>query len=233
MIIKTVGLLGGMSWESTAEYYRLINQAINQRLGGVHSAKIVMVSVDFAEIEVLQKQAKWAEATMKMIEAARQIEAAGADFLLICTNTMHLMAAEVQAAIRIPLLHIADVTAQAVLARGFDTIGFLATRFTMQGDFYTGRLARDFGLKVILPSLEDQEIVHRVIYEELVVGKVLASSRDAYLKIIEKMAEQGAQGVALACTEIGLLVKEDASPLPLFDTTPIHALAAVEYALQE
>lgn len=231
--MKIIGLLGGMSWESTAEYYRLINQGVNQRLGGVHSAKIVMVSVDFAEIERLQKQAKWAEATQKMIETARQIEAAGADFLLICTNTMHLMAAEVQAAIGIPLIHIADVLARAVLNRGFDTIGFLATRFTMQGDFYTGRLERDFGLKVILPSLEDQEIVHRVIYEELVVGKVLASSRDAYLKIIEKMAAQGAKGVALACTEIGLLVKEDASPLPLFDTTPIHAQAAVEFALQD
>jgi aspartate racemase len=230
--MKTIGLLGGMSWESTAEYYRLINQVINEKLGGVHSAKIVMVSVDFAEIETLQSAGKWAEATQKMIQAACQIEAAGADFLLICTNTMHKMAAEVQAAIRIPLLHIADVTAQAVLARGFDRIGFLATRFTMQGDFYTGRLMRDFGLKVILPSLEDQETVHRVIYEELVVGKILPSSRDAYLSIIDKMAAQGAQGIVLACTEIGLLIKEGFSPLPLFDTTPIHALAAVEYALK-
>jgi aspartate racemase len=231
--MKTIGLLGGMSWESTAEYYRLINQVVNQRLGSVHSAKIVMVSVDFAEIEVLQSQGKWAEATQKMIAAARQIEAAGADFLLICTNTMHLMAKEVQAAVKIPLLHIADVTAQAVLARGFSTIGFLATRFTMQGEFYTGRLESKYGLKVILPSLEDQETVHRVIYEELVVGKVLPSSREAYIKIISKMATQGAQGVALACTEIGMLVKEESCSLPLFDTTPIHAFAAVDFALKE
>ncbi len=231
--MKTIGLLGGMSWESTAEYYRLINQEVNQRLGGVHSAKIVMVSVDFAEIEELQRRGRWPEATQKMIEAARQIEAAGADFLLICTNTMHLMADDVKAAVKIPLLHIADVTAQAVLARGFSQIGFLATRFTMQGEFYTGRLESKYGLKVILPSLEDQETVHRVIYEELVVGKVIPSSREAYLRVIAKMATQGAQGVALACTEIGLLVKEETSPLPLFDTTPIHAMAAVDFALQD
>ncbi len=230
--MKTIGMIGGMSWESSVEYYKLVNEGIHEKLGGVHSAKCVMVSVDFAEVEVLQKEGRWQEATQDMITAARQVESAGADFLLICTNTMHKMAEEVQAAISIPLLHIADAAAEAVKKQSFQTIGLLGTRFTMQGDFYKGRLAEKFGLKVITPSEEDQTIIHNVIYNELVVGKIEPASRDAYLLIIDKMAKEGAQGVILGCTEIGLLVKQADCSLPLFDTTLIHAQAAVEEALR-
>ena len=231
--MKTIGMIGGMSWESSVEYYKLVNEGIHHVLGGVHSAKCVMVSVDFAEIEVLQTQARWEEATQMMVEAARQVEAAGADFLVICTNTMHMMADEVQAAIHIPLLHIADVAGREVVKRGIRTVGLLGTRFTMQGDFYRGRLAEKFGLKVIIPSEEDQTVIHDVIYNELVTGKIVEKSRAAYLQIIEKMAAQSAEGVILGCTEIGLLVKQSDCRLPLFDTTPLHAQAAVEFALSE
>ncbi len=231
--MKTIGMIGGMSWESSVEYYKLINEGIHQRLGGVHSAKSVMVSVDFAEIEVLQKTGRWQEATQAMVDAARQVEAAGADFLLICTNTMHKMADEVQAAIHIPLLHIVDAAAEAVKKRGIRTVGLLGTRFTMQGEFYKGRLADKFGLKVIIPSEADQTIIHNVIYEELVIGKIVPSSRSAYLEIIKKMETEGAQGVVLGCTEIGLLVKQSDCSLPLFDTTLLHALAAVDEALKD
>ena len=231
--MKTIGMIGGMSWESSVEYYKLVNEGIHHVLGGVHSAKCVMVSVDFAEIEVLQTQARWEEATQMMVEAARQVEAAGADFLVICTNTMHMMADEVQAAIHIPLLHIADVAGREVVKRGIRTVGLLGTRFTMQGDFYRGRLAEKFGLKVIIPSEEDQTVIHDVIYNELVTGKIVEKSRAAYLQIIEKMANQGAEGVILGCTEIGLLVKQSDCRLPIFDTTLLHAQAAVEFALSE
>jgi aspartate racemase len=231
--MKTIGMIGGMSWESSVEYYKVINEGIHQRLGGVHSAKSVMVSVDFAEIEVLQKAGRWQEATQAMMDAARQVEAAGADFLLICTNTMHKMADEVQAAIHIPLLHIVDAAAEAVKQRGIRTIGLLGTRFTMQGDFYKGRLAEKFGLKVIIPSEADQTIIHNVIYEELVTGKIIPASRAAYIDIIIKMEAEGAQGVILGCTEIGLLVKQSDCRLPLFDTTLLHALAAVDEALKD
>lgn len=230
--MKTIGMIGGMSWESSVEYYRLINEGIHQALGGVHSAKSVMVSVDFAEVEILQKSGRWDEATQMMIAAARQVETAGADFLLICTNTMHLMADEVQAAIQIPLLHIADAAAGAVLDQGIRTVGLLGTRFTMQGDFYRRRLADKFGLKVYTPIAEEQDIVHNIIYDELVVGKVLPASKAAYQKIILKLAEQGAEGIILGCTEIGLLVKQTDCSLPIFDTTLLHAQAAVKYALE-
>lgn len=230
--MKTIGMIGGMSWESSVEYYKLVNEEIHQKLGGVHSAKSVMVSVDFAEIEVLQKEGRWDEATQMMISAAKQVEAAGADFLLICTNTMHLMADQVQAAIHIPLLHIADTAAEAVLKQGVHTVGLLGTRFTMQGDFYKGRLAEKFGLKVIVPIEADQETIHNVIYNELVVGQILPASKEAYKKVINHLAEQGAQGIILGCTEIGLLVKQSDCVLPLFDTTPLHAQAAVQYALK-
>jgi len=229
--MKMIGMIGGMSWESSVEYYKLINEGIHDQLGGVHSAKSVMVSVDFAEVEVLQKAGRWVEATQMMVDAARQVEAAGADFLLICTNTMHKMADEVQQAIRIPLLHIADVTARVVLDHGIQTVALLGTRFTMQGEFIKGRLENKFGLKVITPSEADQTIIHNVIYDELVVGKIVPASKDAYLHIIDKLASQGAQGVILGCTEIGLLVKQADCSLPLFDTTLIHAQAAVEEAL--
>lgn len=231
--MKTIGMIGGMSWESSAEYYKLINEGVHQALGGVHSARSVMVSVDFAEVETLQKSGRWDEATQMMTTAARQVEAAGADLLLICTNTMHKMADEVQAAVHIPLLHIADAAAAAVLEQGIRTVGLLGTRFTMQGDFYKRRLADKFGLKVYTPVAADQDIVHEIIYNELVVGKILPTSRDAYQKIILNLAEQGAEGIILGCTEIGLLVKQSDCSLPLFDTTLLHAQAAVQYALED
>ncbi len=231
--MKTIGMIGGMSWESSAEYYKLINEGVHQALGGVHSARSVMVSVDFAEVETLQKSGRWVEATQMMTTAARHVEAAGADFLLICTNTMHKMADEVQAAVHIPLLHIADAAATAVLEQGIRTVGLLGTRFTMQGDFYKRRLADKFGLKVYTPVAADQDIVHEIIYNELVVGKILPASRDAYQKIIHNLADQGAEGIILGCTEIGLLVKQSDCSLPLFDTTLLHAQAAVQYALED
>jgi aspartate racemase len=231
--MKTIGLIGGMSWESSAEYYRLINESVQQRLGGVHSARSVMVSVDFAEIEALQKSGEWDTATERMITAARQVEAGGGDFLVICTNTMHMMADQVQAAIKIPLLHIADSTAEMVKAAGFNKIGLLGTRFTMDGDFYKGRLNQKYGLEVITPSEPDKTTIHDIIYNELVIGKILPASRMAYLQIIQRLSQQGAEGIILGCTEIGLLVKQNECSLPLFDTTHIHAMAAVEYALKE
>ncbi len=229
--MKTIGLIGGMSWESSAEYYRIINEAVHDRLGGVHSAKSVMVSVDFAEVEALQHQGRWPEATQIMVEAARCVEQGGADFVVICTNTMHKMADEVQAAIRIPVLHIADAAAEKVKARGLRKVGLLATKFTMEEEFYKGRLAQRHGLQVLIPAAEDRAIVHRVIYEELVVGEIKPASQAQYRRIIAGLVQQGAEGIILGCTEIGLLVKEADSPVPLFDTTLIHALAAVDYAL--
>ncbi len=231
--MKTIGMIGGRSWESSVEYYKLINEGIHQALGGVHSAKSVMVSVDFAEVELLQKAGRWDEATQMMVDAARAVEAAGADFLLVCTNTMHKMAAEVQAAVNIPLLHIADAAAAAVLERGIHTVGLLGTRFTMQGDFYKDRLADKFGLKVYTPMPADQDVVHNIIYDELVLGKILPASKAAYQKIILKLADQGAEGIILGCTEIGLLVQQSDCSLPLFDTTLLHAQAAVQYALKD
>lgn len=229
--MKTIGLIGGMSWESSLEYYRIINETVHERLGGVHSAKSVLVSVDFAEVEALQRAGRWDEATRLMLATARQVEAGGADFVVICTNTMHKMADEVQASIGIPLLHIADATAEAVKAQGWRKIGLLGTRFTMEEDFYRGRLAEKHGLEVLIPGAEDREVVHRVIYDELVVGKIIPASQAAYRQVIGRLVQAGAQGVILGCTEIGLLVKQADSPVPLFDTTLLHALAAVEFAL--
>jgi len=230
--MKTIGMIGGMSWESSLEYYRIINEAIKEQLGGLHSARCVMVSVDFAEIEVLQREGRWDEATQAMIKAARCLEAGGADFLLICTNTMHKMAGEVQQSINIPLLHIADATAEAIKAQGLQQVGLLGTRFTMEEDFYSGRLKSRHALKVLIPAPADREMVHRVIYEELVLGRIEPASRAEYLRIIGSLADAGAEGIILGCTEIGLLVSQVDSPLPLFDTTRIHALAAVRFAWQ-
>ncbi len=229
--MKTIGMIGGMSWESSVEYYRIVNEEINRRLGGVHSAKCLMYSVDFAEVELLQKQSRWDEATALMIDAAQRLEKGGADFVVICTNTMHKMADEMQRSLSIPLLHIADATAAEVHAAGLKKIGLLGTRFTMEQDFYRGRLERH-GLQVITPGEAERAVVHRVIYEELVLGKILPQSRAEYARIIAGLVNQGAQGVILGCTEIGLLVKPADSPVPLFDTTRIHALAAVEVALK-
>jgi aspartate racemase len=229
--MKTIGMIGGMSWESSSEYYRIINETIKAKLGGLHSAKSVMYSVDFSEIEALQHQGNWDKATQLMIEAARHVEAGGADFVIICTNTMHKMADDVQKNIGIPLLHIADATAEVIKARGFRKIGLLGTKFTMEEDFYRGRLVEKHGLDVIIPQVDDRVIVHRVIYEELVLGHINPASRTEYQHIIERLIEAGAQGIILGCTEIGMLVKDEDSRAPLFDTTRIHAVKAVEYAL--
>jgi aspartate racemase len=224
--------MGGMSWESSIEYYRIINETAKARLGGLHSAKSIMYSVDFAEIEVLQHQGKWAEAARVLIDAANKLENGGADFLVLCTNTMHKVAGEIQANVNIPLLHIADPTAQLIKAAGIQKIGLLGTRFTMEEEFYKGRLAEKYGLQVSVPNAQEREIIHRVIYDELVLGEIRQDSKEQYLRIIEQIVQQGAQGVILGCTEIELLVRQEDCQIPLFDTTRIHAESAVEYALR-
>lgn len=231
--MRTIGLLGGMSWESSIEYYRIINETVRGKLGGLHSAKSVMYSVDFAEIEALQHEGKWEEATHLMIDAAQRVKNGGADFLVICTNTMHRMAEEVQEGIGIPLLHIADATAVKIKAGGLRKVGLLGTRFTMEEGFYKGRLIDRHGLDVVVPSDEGREIVHKMIYDELVMGKIEPKSKARYIQIIEELIMEGAQGIILGCTEIGLLVGEKDVTVPVFDTTLIHATAAVEYALGE
>ena len=228
--MKTIGLIGGMSWESSAEYYRMLNEGALARLGGVHSAKSVMVSVDFAEIDAILKEGRWKDAADLMSACAKKLETAGADAVLICTNTLHKVAEEVQASISVPLLHIADAVGQAVRAQNLKTVALLGTRFTMQDDFIKGRLAQKFGLRVITPSAEDQEVIHRVIFEELVIGKILPASKTAYLDIIRKLQGQSAEAVILGCTELGLLVKQEDCDLPLFDTTVEHARAALDFA---
>jgi len=229
--MKTIGLLGGMSWESTVGYYRAINEGVKQALGGLHSARIAMVSVDFEPIERMQHAGDWAGTARVLAAAARQIEAAGAEGLLICTNTMHKVAPEIEAAIGVPLLHIADATAARLVASGIRTVGLLGTGFTMEEDFYTGRLAQRFGLEVRVPAAADRAIVHRVIYEELCLGRVTPEARADYLRIVDALAQQGAQGVILGCTEIGMLIAQADTEVPLFDTTAIHAQAAVDWAL--
>lgn len=229
--MKTIGLLGGMSWESSIEYYRIINETTKAKLGGLHSAKSVMVSVDFAEIEILQHQGKWGEAAQLLVDAARSLENAGADFMVLCTNTMHKVADDIQASITIPLLHIADATAKRVKEAGIQRIGLLGTRFTMEEEFYKGRLSAEYGLNVSVPNAQEREIVHRVIYDELVMGEIRQHSKEQYIHVIEQMVHEGAEGVILGCTEIGLLVHQEDSQVPLFDTTRIHAEAAAEYAL--
>lgn len=230
--MKTIGLLGGMSWESSALYYRWINEGVREQLGGLHSAKVVMVSVDFAEIEALQHSGRWDEAGTVLADAARQVEQGGADFLLLCTNTMHKVAAEIERWIGIPLLHIADTTAERIRQREMRKIGLLGTRFTMEEEFYVGRLQEKFGLEVIIPTKEDREVVHRVIYEELVRGMVRAESRREFLRIMRQLHEQGAEGIIEGCTEIVMLVQQQHTEIPLFDTTAIHAEEAVRRALE-
>ena len=229
--MKTIGLLGGMSWESTALYYRQINELVKEKLGGLHSAKIAMFSVDFQEIEILQHKGEWDATGEILSKAAEQIQNAGADFLLICTNTMHKVAPQIEAAIEIPLLHISDATAERIKSQGIKNIGLLGTRFTMEQEFYAGRLRDAHGLNVILPSKQDREIVHRVIYEELVLGVVRDESRLEYLRIMDALRAEGAEGVIEGCTEIVMLVQQEHADIPLFDTTSIHAQAAVEMAL--
>lgn len=229
--MKTIGLLGGMSWESSIEYYRIINEEVRRRLGGTHSAKSVMFSVDFHEIEDMQLRGDWEAATLAMIAGARSVQAAGAECLVICTNTMHLMADDVQQSIDIPLLHIADATADAVDAAGIGTVALLGTRFTMEHDFYRGRLGRRHSLDVLIPDDAGRTIVHDIIYDELVRGVVDDTSRAVYLSIIDSLISDGAAGVIAGCTEIELLVKPDDVDIPYFPTTRIHAVAAVDWAL--
>jgi len=229
--MKTIGLIGGMSWESSIEYYRIINETAKAKLGGLHSAKSIMYSVDFAEIEILQHQGNWLEATRLMINAAKNVENGGADFLIICTNTMHKMADEVQKNVSIPLLHIADATAEKIKSTRLGKVGLLGTRFTMEEDFYRGRLIQKHRLNVIIPDNEQREIVHRVIYDELCNGEVRHSSKAKFIEIMDQLVEDGVEGIILGCTEIGLLVNDSDSRVPLFDTTKIHAEAAVDYAL--
>ncbi|MGO9603184.1 MAG: aspartate/glutamate racemase family protein [Candidatus Binataceae bacterium] len=226
-----IGLIGGLSWESSAEYYRIINQAIRNRLGGSRSARCLMWSFDFGEIEASQHEGDWDEATRLMVEAAQSLERGGADFFLICSNTMHRMADQVAAAVRIPLLHIADPTAERIRALGFRRVGLLGTAFTMEQDFYKGRLQHRFGLDVLVPEANDRALVHRVIYDELVQGRIERSSRDAFRAVIARLVERGAAAVILGCTEIMLLVRPEDSRVPLFDTTRIHAQAAVDRSL--
>jgi aspartate racemase len=229
--MKTIGMIGGMSWESSIEYYRIINEQVKDALGGLHSAKSLMYSVDFADIEELQRTGNWEEATRAMIDAAWRVEAGGADFIIICTNTMHKMAEDIESHIDIPLLHISDATGEVINMQGLHKVGLLGTRFTMEEDFYRGRLEQLHGLEVIIPDNNDREIVHKVIYKELVLGKINLASKDEYRRIIARLVEQGAEGIILGCTEIGLLIKEEDSSVSLFDTTRIHAEAAVRYAL--
>ena len=229
--MKKIGMIGGMSWESSIEYYRIVNQTVREKLGGLHSAESIMYSVEFAEIEALQHQDRWDELASIMIEAARSLERGGADFVIICTNTMHKLYDEVQNNIQIPMLNIADATAEKIKTEGIDKIALLGTRFTMEEDFYKGRLADKYGLGVMVPSSEQMEIVHRVIYDELCAGIIKPDSKQKYAEIIKRLVAEGAGGVILGCTEIGLLVKPEDSTVPLFDTTEIHAKAAVNYAL--
>ena len=229
--MKMIGLIGGMSWESSAEYYRILNEGIRDRLGSTASVRCLLWSFDFSEIEELQHRGDWTGLTARMVDAAKRLEAGGADILLICTNTMHRMAADVQTAVDIPLLHIADPTAARIKATGLKTVGLLGTAFTMEREFYKGRLVDKHGLNVVVPDKDDRATVHRIIYEELVGGKVLPASRNAYRAVIERLAERGAEAVILGCTEIMLLVRPEDSPVPIFDTTALHAAAAIEVAL--
>lgn len=229
--MKTIGLIGGMSWESTIPYYRLINEGVKRHVGGLHSARLVLYSVDFAEIERLQHAGDWEAAGAVLVKAAQSLEAAGADCVVICTNTMHKVAPAVEAAVRIPLLHIADATALAIKAAGIHTVGLLGTRFTMEQDFYVGRLTQRHGLSVLIPEAEERETVHRVIYEELCLGQINPISRGAYRAAMAHLVQRGAQAIILGCTEISLLVGADDASVPLFDTTAIHAQAAVEFAV--
>ena len=227
--MKTVGLLGGMSWESSLFYYKAINEGVKARLGGLHSAKIAMVSVDFEEIEVLQHRGEWEKLGEILAKEAQNIERAGADCLLICTNTMHKVAPQVQSAINIPLIHIADATAKVLIKDGIKKVGLLGTAFTMEQDFYKSRL-QEHGLEVVVPNKEDRELVHSVIYNELCLGECKVASKEAYLKIINNLAKDGAEGVILGCTEIGMLVNSSDTEIKLYDTTYIHAQSAVDFA---
>lgn len=231
--MKTIGLLGGLSWHSSLEYYRIINQEVQARLGGAHSARCLLVSLDYAEVDALERQDRWDDTAAIVIAAAQSLERGGADFVVICTNTTHKLADRVQAAIGIPILHIADATGRAIRDSGLERVGLLGTRFTMEEDFVRGRLARDHGLDVIIPPEPDRALVHNVIYDELCAGVFREDARRRYLDIMRGLVGAGAQGIILGCTEIGLLVPPDDCPAPAFDTARLHALAAVDAALAD
>ncbi|MGB3862201.1 MAG: aspartate/glutamate racemase family protein [Candidatus Aminicenantaceae bacterium] len=230
--MKTIGLIGGMSWESSLEYYRIINETAKRELGGFHSAKSLMYSVDFQEIEELQHQGRWEDATRIMIDAAQRVEKGGADFVVICTNTMHLMAEDVKKNIRIPLLHITDVTAEKIKEKGHTIVGLLGTRFTMEQDFYKGRLKDNHGIDVLIPEEEERIAIHTILYDELCLGSIKTISKDKFQNIIANLEARGAEGIILGCTEIPLIVKQEDYEIFLYDTTTLHAQAAVHYALQ-
>lgn len=230
--MKTIGFIGGMSWESSLEYYRIINETVKEKLGGLRSARIVMYSFDFGDVAKLQHEGRWDEAAELIIDAAQRLEKAGAELLVICTNTMHIVADEVQKSIKIPLLHIADATAEEIKAKGLKKIGLLGTRFTMEKDFYKGRLVKKYGLEII-PSKHERQIVHDIIYNELCRGEIKESSRRKYSKIIQNLVENGSEGIILGCTEICLLVRQQDVQVPIFDTTTIHATSAALSAMQE
>jgi len=229
--MKTIGLIGGMSWESSSEYYRIINETIRERLGGLHSAECIMYSADFEEIENLQHQGKWEELTKLMLNFAQKLEGAGADFIVICTNTMHKMAEEVENNTNIPLLHIADATAEKIIEKGLGKLGLLGTNFTMEEDFFKKRLEEKYNIEVTIPSQNDRRIIDSVIYNELCLGIIKQSSKEKYKEVINRLISDGADGVILGCTEIPLLVSQGDVEMPVFDTTTIHAKSAVEFAL--
>lgn len=229
--MKTIGLIGGMSWESSIEYYRILNETVRDQLGGLHSARCIMTSLDFAEVEKMQQEENWEAASKLLISAARSLEKGGAECVLLCTNTMHKIAGSIQANVQVPFFHIADATAQSIHAQNIKTVGLLGTRFTMEEDFYRGRLEDQHHLRVIVPEQEEREIIHRVIYNELCLGRTLNESQEYFRAVIKNLVKKGAQGIILGCTEIGMLVKSEDSPVPLFDTTVIHAQYAVSWAL--
>jgi len=231
--VKTIGLLGGMSWESTVSYYQIINRVVGERIGGLHSARILLHSVDFHDVEQLQHAGDWDEAGTLLSDAARNLETIGAEFLVLCTNTMHRVAPQIEAGISIPFLHIADATAESISSSGLGRVGLLGTRFTMEHDFYRGRLEERHGLDVVVPSESDRETVHRIIYDELCRGKILETSRIEILQIVADLVASDCEGVILGCTEIGLLVQNTDTGVPLFDTAGIHAEKAALYALEE
>ncbi|MFB5678191.1 aspartate/glutamate racemase family protein [Paenibacillus terreus] len=229
--MKTIGLIGGMSWESSALYYQIINQCVKEKLGGHHSAKSLMYSVDFQEIKELQHQNRWDEAANILIHGARSLQAGGADCIVICTNTMHKLADEVSEAVEIPLLHIAEPTARLIVQAGIKKVALLGTRFTMEQEFYKAKLTEDYGLQVLIPNEADRQSVHDIIYNELCLGQVRAESKQVYLDIIGRLVQEGAEAVILGCTEITLLIQQADCPIPVYDTTRIHAEAAVEFAV--
>lgn len=229
--MKTIGLIGGMSWESSAKYYQLINQEVKKQLGGLHSAKCIMYSVDFAEIQRYQAEDEWEKAGHVLGDVALSLEKAGADFIIICTNTMHKVIAYIEEKISIPILHIADATANQILKSDIRTIGLLGTKYTMEQDFYKSRIESN-GIKVLVPNREDREVINRVIFEELCLGDIQQSSRESFQKVIKSLIDDGAEGIILGCTEIGLLIRPEDAEVPLFDTTVIHALEAVKMALE-